>query len=162
MNPSFDPSQLPLRDIHLPGEIAWWPLAFGWWILVAVSFGLLVAAGIKYWRGRRHRAARRSLNTLMAELSAGAEPAGCAQRASIVLRRFAMTVARDAPDVAGLTGGRWAEYLTTHGGEADFAPTDGSSLLELPYAAPERVSAEQAMALCRACLAWVDVQPVRT
>lgn len=161
MNPSFDPSQLPLRDIHLPGEIAWWPLAFGWWILVAALLGILAVAGIRYWRGRRHRAARRSLNSLLAELSAGAEPSGCAQRASIVLRRFAMTVAGEAPNVAGMTGSRWADYLSAHAGDADFAHAEGSTLLELPYAAPERVSVEQAMALCRACLAWVDRQPTR-
>jgi hypothetical protein len=160
MNPSFDPSQLPLRDIHLPNEIAWWPLAFGWWMLVGLLLALLVVAGIRYWRGRRHRSARQSLNALMAELSAGAEPAGCAQRASIVLRRFAMTVAADAPNVAGLTGGRWADYLAERGGERHFTASDGANLLELPYAAPQRVSAEQAMALCRACLAWVAVQPV--
>lgn len=161
MNPSFDPSQLPLRDIHLPGDIAWWPLAFGWWLVAGLVLALAVIASVKYWRGRRHRAARRSLHTIMAELNTGAEPARCAQQASIVLRRFAMTVARDAPDVAGLAGSGWAGYLAGRGADAQFEPDDGSSLLDLPYAVPERVSAEEATALCRACLAWVDSQPAR-
>jgi hypothetical protein len=161
MNPSFDPSQLPLRDIHLPGDVAWWPLAFGWWILAAALILIVLAAAVRVWRGRRHRAARRSLKMIMAELDAGAEPARCAQRASIVLRRFAMTMARDEPDVAGLAGGTWAEYLTGRGRGTGFAPDDGTNLLELPYAAPERVSVEKASALCRACLAWVDAQPAR-
>lgn len=29
-----------LRDIHLPEPVAWWPLAFGWWVLI----GLLAVA----------------------------------------------------------------------------------------------------------------------
>jgi len=146
MNPSFDPSQLPLRDIHLPGEIAWWPFAFGWWLLSAAVVTLAILGSIRYWRGRRHRAARRALNAIMAELNTGAEPVSCAQRASIVLRRFAMTAARGRPEIAGVAGARWNEYLEGRG---------------LPYVAAERVSAEDAMALCRACLAWVDAQPLR-
>jgi len=161
MNPSFDPSQLPLRDIHLPGEIAWWPFAFGWWLLAATVITLAIIAGIKFWRGRRHRAARRSLHAIMAELNTGGEPVRCAQRASVVLRRFAMTVARNRPAAAGLTGASWIDYLTRQSGAAEFAPADGSNLLDLPYVAAERVSAEEAMALCRACLTWVDAQPKR-
>ncbi|HVS24646.1 MAG TPA: DUF4381 family protein, partial [Gammaproteobacteria bacterium] len=30
-----DFTQLPLRDIHLPGLISWWPPAPGWWIAAA-------------------------------------------------------------------------------------------------------------------------------
>jgi len=161
MNPSFDPSQLPLRDIHLPGEIAWWPLAFGWWLLAAAVVTLVILGSVRYWRGRRHRAARRSLNAIMAELNTGAEPARCAQRASIVLRRFAMTAARGSPAIAGIAGARWSEYLKGHGRGAAFAADDGAELLDLPYVATERVSAADAMALCRACLAWVNAQPLR-
>ena len=34
MNPT-DPLA-NLRDIHLPEAISWWPLALGWWILIAL------------------------------------------------------------------------------------------------------------------------------
>ena len=33
-----------LRDIHLPPEIGWWPLAYGWWILITVLFTLTMFA----------------------------------------------------------------------------------------------------------------------
>ncbi|MBV1912177.1 MAG: DUF4381 domain-containing protein, partial [Cycloclasticus sp.] len=33
--------ELPLRDIHLPDAITWWPPAIGWWLLLAV---IIVAA----------------------------------------------------------------------------------------------------------------------
>jgi len=45
MNPTIDVSQLPLRDIHLPGPVGWWPPAIGWWLvaaLVLVAFGAVV------------------------------------------------------------------------------------------------------------------------
>lgn len=159
MNPTFDPSQLPLRDIHLPGDVAWWPLAFGWWLLAATVVVLAVVAGFAIWRRRRHRVARRALHEIMAALNTGADPARCAQRASIVLRRFAMTMNRNSFEVAGLTGKAWLDYLVRFGRSAELEETDGAELLDLPYVDPERVSADQAMALCRVCVAWVDAQP---
>ena len=33
----MDPEQIPLRDLHLPEAIGWWPLAPGWWILIAIA-----------------------------------------------------------------------------------------------------------------------------
>ena len=32
---------IPLRDLHLPDAIGWWPLAPGWWgVLVILAVGL--------------------------------------------------------------------------------------------------------------------------
>ena len=42
MNPN-DAAQLALRDIHLPGLIAWWPPAPGWWLVAALALAGLVA-----------------------------------------------------------------------------------------------------------------------
>ncbi len=33
-----------LRDIHLPAEISWWPLAYGWWL--SILLGLLILGAI--------------------------------------------------------------------------------------------------------------------
>ena len=33
-----------LRDIHLPPEIGWWPLAYGWWILITALLTLTMFA----------------------------------------------------------------------------------------------------------------------
>ena len=40
-----------LRDIHLPETVGLWPLAPGWWLLIALIIGALVT-GIIYWRRR--------------------------------------------------------------------------------------------------------------
>jgi hypothetical protein len=161
MNPSFDPSQLPLRDIHLPDAVAWWPPAFGWWILGAALLGLMIAATLRVWRHRRHRAARRALEAIIASLEAGAEPARCAQQASTVLRRFAMSVDADSPEVAGLAGERWLEYLARVGRNPEIAAGQNHLLLDAPYRAAAGVTPEQALDLCRICVDWVKAQPAR-
>jgi len=161
MNPSFDPNQLPLRDIHLPGDIAWWPPAFGWWALGLLLIGIGIALGLRFWRGRRHRAARRMLNEIMAALNTGAEPILCAQQASIVLRRFAMTMEPQSAGIAGMTGERWHEYLVRLARDSALSADESRDLLDLPYVGPERVTSEQVMAMCRACVSWVNARPTR-
>ncbi len=52
MDQTVDFSQLPLRDIHLPGSIGWWPPAPGWWLLAglllaALVFAALITTGIR-------------------------------------------------------------------------------------------------------------------
>ena len=39
MNPNDPLAQL--RDIHLPAEVSWWPLAWGWWLLIILASALL-------------------------------------------------------------------------------------------------------------------------
>jgi len=38
----MDPQSLPLKPIHTGGDISWWPLAPGWWILAMLLIGLMV------------------------------------------------------------------------------------------------------------------------
>ena len=46
----MNPDSLPLRDIHLPAPLGWWPLAPGWWIVGALVFALLIAGLIWLWK----------------------------------------------------------------------------------------------------------------
>ena len=38
----MEENALPLRDLHLPEAIGWWPLAPGWWVLLAMLVGQVV------------------------------------------------------------------------------------------------------------------------
>ncbi len=47
-----------LRDIHLPAEISWWPLAPGWWLLIivlAVTAGWIISNVVKRYRANLYR-----------------------------------------------------------------------------------------------------------
>lgn len=161
MNPQFDPSQLPLRDIHLPEIVAWWPPAFGWWILAAVVVLIGVVLSVHAWQQRRHRAALRALKDILRALEGGAEPAECVSDASIVLRRFAMTVDRKSGGVAGLAGEAWLEYLGGKTRDPQFAAGSARLLLDAPYRAAGNVSVEQAQSVYRVCVNWINTQPAR-
>lgn len=162
MNPTVDFSQLPLRDIHLPGAISWWPPATGWWLLAALAIAAAVVAGLYYYRQRHRRAALRALRQVRTALARGAEPVVCLQQVSTVLRRFAMTRARDgagtAVPVAGLIGERWLAYLDGCWQRDSFRRGAGRALLAAPYGKPNTIDHAAALDLVALCTDWIRAQ----
>lgn len=54
-----------LRDIHLPEQISWWPIAPGWWLLIILSFILIIWFGYKL---RQRHQFRKTYRYCQAEL----------------------------------------------------------------------------------------------
>ncbi|MDX1561281.1 MAG: DUF4381 domain-containing protein [Gammaproteobacteria bacterium] len=156
MNP-IDYSQLPLRDIHMPAPVAWWPPAIGWWLVLGI---VVVAAAVAWFRYRsrfRERAALRGLKAVATALANGSAPAICLQQISMILRRFAMSI--DAPvPVAGLTGDEWLRFLDSRWQRNDFAEGDGRLLIYGPYAPEGRVGPDDVESLARLGIEWVRAQ----
>ena len=136
----MDPSQLPLRDLHLPDPVGWWPLAPGWWLLIAIVL-MLAAWGLMRWlRQWRYNAPRRyalrQLKGLEADYLEHRNPVLLAKRVSHLLRRAVLAYApRD--DVAGLIGDAWLARLDDGLSVPYFHTEGGRSLLTLPYRDPE-------------------------
>jgi hypothetical protein len=161
MNPNLDPSQLGLRDIHLPGDIGLWPLAMGWWILALAAVGWLVFLSLRHFRYRRHRETCRQLRRAIKAIEAGADPQVFIPEVSTTLRRFAMTMAQDSAVVAGLVGDRWLSYLDSCWDRSSFSSGAGRLLLSSPYREVNNEGADEALELCRMGVDWVQSQPPR-
>lgn len=161
MNEEIDYSQIPLRDIHLPADVSWWPPAPGWWILAAA---LLAWAGWILWRyaqGYRRRVALRTLEKVCSNLEAGYPTEECLPVVSSVVRRFAMTVAASPRGIAGLVGERWLNWLDSQWEQHQFTNGPGQALARAPYAPPAAFSNEDAVELTRVCIEWVRAQKRR-
>ncbi len=134
------PDQLPLRDLHLPEPISWWPLAPGWWLVIAlVLFALgwlLSQAWRKYQFHAPRRYAIRELATLESEYLEHRNPVTLGQKLSELLRRAMMAYA-PRHEVAGLTGEAWLEWLDKDLPVPYFHTEGGKSLLQLPYRDPQ-------------------------
>lgn len=157
MNP-IDFSQIPLRDIHLPGAVSWWPPAIGWWVVAVLLFAGCVVAWIHYRRHMRERAALRTLRSVLKALDGGREPARCLQQISLLMRRFAMSIADAAMPVAGLTGERWLAFLDSRWDRDAFTAGAGRALAVAPYLPAERVMYADVQELGGLCVQWIATQ----
>jgi hypothetical protein len=139
----MDPEQIPLRDLHLPDVVGWWPLAPGWWMVIA-----MVAAGLGYlaykqllkWRwNAARRLALSELARVRREFEKGTDALTLAKELSELLRRAMLAYAPRA-EVAGLTGDRWLEWLDQGLEQRPFTEGPGKTIEKLPYLRPESVA----------------------
>lgn len=116
------PPQAPeLRDIHVP-HVPWWPLAPGWWLLVAIIVAVAVAL---FWRWRRRVHRRRYVESVLADLrnararyTQDGDGAAFAASAHALLRRVART--RDPASVT-YAAAAWRDALAAMAPKRDVA-----------------------------------------
>ncbi len=139
----MDPEQLPLRDLHLPEAVSWWPPAPGWWFLFALALAGLVYLGYRQWRQWRYNAARRialaELARLKHDYEQGADTLTLAKALSELLRRGMLAYAPRA-EMAGLTGDRWLAWLDQGLEDKPFTEGAGQALESLPYRSPQSIA----------------------
>ena len=136
----METQQIPLRDLHLPDAIGWWPLAPGWWVLIVIAligFGFLLRAGLRRRaRGAARRFALRQLNEIVQQYEERKDPAVFGANISALLRRTMLAYAPRL-DVAGLTGEEWLQWLDQGLAQPVFSNGPGRQILELPYRRPD-------------------------
>lgn len=124
-----------LRDIHLPQPVGWWPLAPGWYFLIAIGLlflGLLLFLGYRrYQHTQAKREALRLLAVLQKEYHCAHNSQITSMKISELLRRVAL-VYYPRHQVAGLQGQRWIDFLNETGKSIDFNRVS-PHLLQLPY-----------------------------
>jgi hypothetical protein len=155
-----------LHDIKDLDPISAWPLATGWWLLLAVIVALiLLAIALRRWRPDwqrylpRHgwsRHAASELNTLRTRVGRDDDRTLSAELSEL-LRRIA--IARcGRRHCAGLYGEPWLVWLADHDPDGFDWRDQGRLLLTLPYAPPGEATEEpRLLALIDAALAWTTL-----
>ena len=158
------PLDVPLRDIHLPAPVSWWPPAPGWWLLLLIA--VVLTLGCIFWQ--RHRAAlrrrplylaRRELEILGASIGTTDNPQKLARDLSALLRRVSVAVFPRS-EVASLTGDAWPRFLDEAAQQPLFMKGPGRCLVEAPYRPDAKLDSNAALDLCERWL--VAVQSQRT
>ena len=150
-------TQLPLKDIHLPEAIGWWPPAIGWWLL-AVLIPLLIV--LLYWIYKR-LTRRTAIKTAKKNLAAIKENPALdnnkkLRELSMLLRRVAISVT-PRTEVASLTGRQWLAFLDKSLTGAPFSEGRGQLLADAPYrnTPPGELEISQLISLCED---WLKAQ----
>lgn len=148
MNTMPNPADLPLRDIHLPDPISWWPLALGWWFVAAATLLLITLTLFVIYRLVR-QSTKKQANKVLKEIEATFQQtnngAQCIAELSILLRRVVIT---RNPKSAGVTGKAWLQLLDDPNTQ-EFSQGLGQILLTAPY--QPSVDSEEVSALIKLC-----------
>lgn len=171
MQPGLD----QLRDIQGISGVPWWPLATGWWLLLAALVTIAFAA--YHWRfilrlrvpipgitlGTWRWDAAAELRALRRRAREGQDPKVTAGQLSELLRRVAM--ARwGRESCAGLNGAEWLAWLTAKDPAGFPWEVRGKLLATAPYSPPGDLGERDLLALIDATYSWVsapDPKPPR-
>lgn len=125
---------LPLRDIHVPEPIGWFPPALGWWLLiifVPILSYFLIAFLQKIFKKTAIKEARKLL--LQLEKNDTLTDLEKVRELSILLRRVAISRGAEKEKMSSLTGRAWLDYLDQSLQDAPFKNGVGSCLAHAPY-----------------------------
>ena len=150
------PTDLPLKDLHLPDPINWFPPAIGWWLVIVL---IPVLIGLSYWfyRHLTRQTALKSAKILLKTIKTS--PMDNAQKLaelSALLRRVAMSIAPRA-ETAGLTGQAWLAFLDSSLIGSPFTKGAGQCLASAPYR-PSAPSEHEISQLTSLCEDWLKAQ----
>jgi hypothetical protein len=151
---------LPLRDIHLPEAIGWWPPALGWWLL-AILIPLLIALVVWLYKRITRKTAIKAAKKLLLQIKQDQQCDNSQKLKDIsaLIRRAAIsTTTRDK--CAGLTGQQWLAFLDQSMKSSPFTQGIGQLLANAPY--QKSVPTEQDInQLARLCEDWLNAQSKR-
>jgi cbb3-type cytochrome oxidase subunit 3 len=150
------PTELPLKDLHLPDPINWFPPAIGWWLVIVL---IPVIIALSYWLYRRltRKTALKSAKILLITIKNNRmDNAQKLAELSALLRRVAISVAPRA-QTAGLTGQAWLAFLDSSLIGSPFTKGAGQCLASAPYrpSAPSELEISQLISLCED---WLKAQ----
>lgn len=153
----MQPTQLPLRDIHLPEAIGWWPPASGWW-LVAILLPLLIFLSVWFYKRITRKTALKEAKKLFLQLKKDKHNDNNQklEDLSALFRRTAISIA-DRKDCAGLTGQQWLEYLESTVKGTPFTQGAGQLLVNTPYQ-QHSPSDDDIVVLTRLYEYWLNAQ----
>ncbi len=165
--PVLNTQTLNLRDIHLPEPISWWPVAPGWWMLIATILLIIAVVFISrkiYISKQLKRDIKEELENIKQQFQQAQNKSQLAKSLSILLRRASISYYPKA-DIAGLTGEHWLSYLddsnTRLSANNRFQSDIGKVLLSAPYL-PEHSPSDNnrldfdTQELIRLCESWLQ------
>ena len=151
----MNPSELPIKDIHLPESISWWPPAIGWWILtllIPVTIAILIWLYKRITRKTAIRVAKKYLAAIKQDIARDDFQKLC--DLSVLVRRTAISH-YPRSETAGLVGKQWLAFLEKPMNDKRFSAGIGQLLIETPY---RKSGTEdlQISELIRLCEDWLN------
>lgn len=154
-------NEIPLKDIHLPDMLLWWPPAIGWWVLLILIVGLVV--GLPYlWRWLKHKSLKKlsiaEFKTITKTFDQKEDRRKLVGELSMLLRRILMSY-RGRHDTAALSGENWVEHLNKLVAVPCFSDEQELLLARGQYQRDPEFDTDSFM---RSCERWINALPRRS
>ena len=154
---------LPLRDIHLPEAVSWWPPAPGWWLLLLAS-ALIIITAVLFRLLRRRRLLKRTvlteLESIRMQYRQTHDNIEILKALSALMRRASISFYQRV-DTAALTGKAWLQHLDDTAQRKGFVNGSGSILATAPYLPANSTPEVDITELLSLCEDWLRRQPVK-
>lgn len=145
MNPISSSDPLPLREIRFPEAIGYWPLAPGWWYLIAASIAILSLVLYLLHRHSKPTALKEALTQLDRIID---DPLlsseGKNQSISLLIKQLAVTT-HGREGIAGLGGFEWVSWIESKRAGKGLSQPVRAFFLRGPYAPDSFNEAEAAI-----------------
>lgn len=157
-----DMNELPLKDIHLPDDILWWPPAPGWWVLSIVLLAIILLLP-KLWRWLQYKPVKflslKEFYQIQQNHKQQADPKQALQAITTLLRRTVMSKSGRAGH-AGVVGDDWLKELNQMSNKDCFTPAQGELLKHGRYQPIVKETIEGDIdSLLKSCERWIKSLP---
>lgn len=154
--PPMQTTELPLRDIHIPDAISWWPPAIGWWVL-AVLIPLCVYLIVRLYQRLTRKTALKSAKKSLKSLREDEQMTKQDKLAALsrLMRRIAISLYPRA-EVASLTGEDWLNFLDNSVPNRGFNSDTGWLLTHALYS--KEADLHGLAPLINLCESWLNAQ----
>jgi hypothetical protein len=158
MNPA---DALPLRDIHLPDAVSWWPPAIGWWILLILVL-LLIASLIlgirKLLQPKMNKSAKAEIDNVLLSYNQHNDDLQLVQQISSAIRRIGISyLTRE--EYAGLVGEAWYQHINQLAPKQPFSESMIEVLINAPYQKHPQIDHKLLQQLITQTRNWVRALP---
>ena len=148
-----------LKDINFPPAIGWWPLARGWYLVMALIFILVVfflyRAYQRYLNGRAKKQALNLLELYATQYAKEGTTQLTSARISELLKRVAL-VYYPRQQVASIHGQDWIDFLNKTSKRLDFESVK-TMLLDSPFKLNEQINLNPLITLAKL---WIKQRTV--
>lgn len=127
--------ELQLKDIHLPDALSIWPLALGWWLVIAIVLILIIA--LFYWVKRTpkiviNKVAKSEFEQIKAGFLIHSDNNLLIQHTSQFIRKLLLTTSA-RKKVASISGELWKKALQELNPKHQLSPHWVNCLTTAPY-----------------------------
>lgn len=119
-----------LRDVHLPNDVSWWPLAPGWWIIIGLVTIIAILLIVKAYLKKRHYRFARYAIAELEQLKHSTEPRWLAKSQNI-MRRLGLCYVDEA-ELGQLSQTEWLDFLKQTNRQSLSVETI-NAFVDLPY-----------------------------